>query len=85
MNHTIPEVVVCTGTTCYVMGAAELIDGIEATMETTDFKCRLSGSTCIGRCKNMRQQDAPFVQVGDETISRATLAAVLDKAREART
>ena len=64
---------VCTGTTCYVMGAAELIDEIQTAMEAGTCRVRLAGSPCLGYCKHRSHRSAPFVTVNDEVLEGASV------------
>lgn len=75
------EVVVCAGTTCYLMGAATL-QSLEDHLEPEIRKMvEVKGSRCLGQCKNDRYGDAPYVSVNGEVMSVPSLSFLLDKVR----
>ena len=76
MNQSFPRVNVCLGTTCYVMGAAELMDSLETS--TAARGCVVSGSTCLGTCTSRSGKSAPFVRVGETILAQATVEAIRD-------
>ncbi len=52
MDTSIPvDITLCTGTTCYVMGGAELLDDLEGAIDAGEIAARLRGSTCLGHCR----------------------------------
>ncbi|AQT68976.1 NADH:ubiquinone oxidoreductase 24 kD subunit [Anaerohalosphaera lusitana] len=71
------KVEICTGTTCYVMGASE-VAGLE---ELLDEKLRpavqIKGSPCFGLCKDLQYRGAPYVKVNDVLIEEATVEDVV--------
>lgn len=70
------NVTVCTGTTCYVMGAAELIGELEEAISAGTLSATLKGSTCLGHCKSKENGEPPFVEVDGSVLSAATVEAV---------
>lgn len=74
------EITVCTGTTCYVMGAAELIGDLEEAIEAGALSAKLKGSTCLGHCKSRANGAPPFLEVDGAVIPAATLDAVKEEA-----
>lgn len=76
MNKQI-EVVICSGTACYVMGGSELLLLEEHLPAAWRGRVNISGSPCLGLCRNRQHGNAPFVSVNGETVSRATIPAVL--------
>ena len=73
------EITVCTGTTCYVLGAAELIGELEEAIETGRLEGALRGSTCLGYCKKRQNGGAPFVEIDGAPLPQATLEVVKEK------
>lgn len=70
------KVVICAGTTCYVMGGADLTglrDDLSA--EIAD-QVEISGSPCLEFCKSEQHRSAPFVKVNDTIITQATVAKI---------
>ena len=77
MNKRI-EVVICSGTACYVMGGSELLLLEETLPAAWRDRVIVSGSPCLGLCRNRQHGKAPFVSVDGRIISRATIPDVLD-------
>ncbi len=76
------KVSICTGTTCFVMGASEiLLLEEELPMELRD-KVEIEGVTCLELCKNGSKTKAPYVLVDGEIVAEATLQVVIDKIKE---
>lgn len=76
------KVVICTGTTCFVMGASDILlleDSLPADLRG---KVEIEGSTCLGMCRDGMNGKAPFVSVDGEIMPNATLPAVIQKIRE---
>jgi len=76
------NVTICTGTTCYLMGAANLLTLDEALDPCTREQVEFSGSHCLGLCTSEEHGKAPFVKVDGHVIADATLMKVQDKIRE---
>jgi NADH:ubiquinone oxidoreductase subunit E len=76
------EVTICTGTTCYVMGAANLLLLKEDVSEEFAEKITVKGASCLDLCKGQKYGMAPFVKVGDEIISEATVSKIIGKLRQ---
>ncbi|MCX7786908.1 MAG: NAD(P)H-dependent oxidoreductase subunit E [Spirochaetes bacterium] len=75
------HVVICSGTTCYLMGASELF-GIEKVLEESlASRINLEGSPCMNLCKGGSYGKAPFVKVNDTLISTATIPKVVEEIR----
>src|SRR5262249_35828627 len=72
-----PEITVrvCDSLTCELMGAADLLDGIQA---KAGAGARVVRAPCMGRCEH-----APVAEVGHFHVDRATVASVAE-AVEAR-
>lgn len=77
------KVKICVGTTCFVMGASELQNLEDFLPEEMKNKVEISGTTCLGACKDDRYGDAPFVTVNDEVISNGTINSIIKKIGEA--
>lgn len=68
---------ICTGTLCYIMGGAELqLLGEYLPAELAD-RVEIRGATCLDYCNQQGQGKAPFVLVGDELVTGATVAKVV--------
>ncbi|GAB4224397.1 MAG: hypothetical protein Kow009_16100 [Spirochaetales bacterium] len=75
------RVLICAGTTCYLMGAAELLGIENALEESLASRVTVEGSPCMNLCKGGEYGNAPFVKVNDILIQRATLPKVMDEIR----
>jgi len=88
MKDTI-DIRICTGTTCYVMGASDLLTLEDHIPDNLKSTVKISGSTCLGLCRQnpagsstVRHLKPPFVQVCGKTIEQATIQKILDKIAE---
>ena len=71
---------VCTGTTCFVMGGANLQELNETISEKYGDKVELTASNCLGLCSiNWEYSKAPYVKVNEEVVSEATADKVLEE------
>ena len=62
------KVVICTGTTCFVMGASDILlleDSLPADLRG---KVEIEGSTCLGMCRDGMNGKAPFVSVDGDVM-----------------
>ncbi len=73
------KIVICAGTTCYVMGGASLLALKDHLPEELKDKVIIEGSTCLGYCKEPTNQKPPFVIIGESLISEATLPIIIEK------
>ncbi len=72
------NVKVCLGTTCFVMGSANLQELIELVPKKYGDKVDVAGSPCLGLCSiDWEFSKAPYVKVDDEVIKEATVEKVL--------
>ena len=76
------EVTICTGTTCYVMGASNLLLLKEDISEEFAERITVKGASCLDLCKGEKYGLAPFVKVGDEIVSEATVSKITEKLRQ---
>jgi NADH:ubiquinone oxidoreductase subunit E len=71
------EITICTGTTCYVMGAGRLLLLQDELSDRQRQQVEIKGSNCLGLCKQGQYGKAPYARVGDKIIAEATPEAVL--------
>lgn len=72
------SVKVCTGTTCFVMGGANLQELHNIIPKKYGSKVEVAGSPCLGLCSiNWEYSKAPYVKVNDEVVNEATVEKVL--------
>lgn len=75
---------ICMGTTCYVMGSAQLAGIAERLPEEWKARVTVKGMRCTGACQQAGQFGrAPFVRVNGHLISEADEGKVLSAIREA--
>lgn len=76
------KVDICVGTTCFVLGAAELqtLDRF-LPIEWRD-QVEIIGSTCQGWCKERNYGQAPFVRINDEVMAQATIGAIIERIKQ---
>lgn len=70
---------ICTGTLCYVMGGSELQLLGENLPEQLQSRVEIMGATCLDFCNQEGQGKAPFVLVGDNLVTGATIARVIEE------
>ena len=72
------SVKVCLGTTCFVMGSANLQELIEIVPAKYGEKVEVSGVPCLGLCSiDWEFSTAPYVKVEEDIIKEATVEKVL--------
>lgn len=77
------SVKVCLGTTCFVMGSANLQELIEIVPQKYGDKVDVSGVPCLGLCStDWEFSKAPYVKVDDEIIKEATVEKVINAINE---
>lgn len=73
------SVKVCLGTTCFVMGSANLQELIDIVPQKYGEKVDVSGVPCLGLCSaDWEFSKAPYVKVDDEIIKEATVDKVIN-------
>ena len=74
------SVKVCLGTTCFVMGSANLQELIEIVPAKYGNKVDVSGVPCLGLCSvDWEFSKALYVKVNNEVIKEATVEKVLNE------
>lgn len=73
---------VCLGTTCYVMGASELLGLLEGLPAELRELIEVAGSNCLNLCQQGAFGRAPFVMIDDEVLAEATPEALEARLRE---
>lgn len=74
------SVKVCIGTTCFVMGGANLQELNDIIPKKYGDKVEVTPSNCLGLCSiNWEYSKAPYVKVGEEVVSEATVERVLEE------
>jgi NADH:ubiquinone oxidoreductase subunit E len=73
---------ICQGTTCYVMGAAQLAGLATQLPEDLRGRVRVTGCHCLGLCREGAFGGAPYVTIDGEVLARATVDTVLTALRQ---
>lgn len=76
------NVSVCTGTTCYLMGAAHLLTLDEVLDPISMDQVKFSGAHCLSLCADEANGKPPFAKVNDRVVADATLNKLLDAVRK---
>jgi NADH:ubiquinone oxidoreductase subunit E len=72
---------ICLGTTCFVMGGSELQELPEKLPASYKKLVSISGCPCLGQCGAAATR-APYVLIGDELLSEASIEKILKKITE---
>lgn len=72
---------ICQGTTCYVMGAAQLASLATSLPDDLRDRVRVTGCRCLGLCRDGAFGGAPYVTLDGDVLARATPDSVLDALR----
>lgn len=73
------EVKICSGTTCFVMGSSYLNELYDILPEKFGDRVVVKPSLCLEQCsKSDKHSKAPYVQVGEDIISEATVQKVVE-------
>jgi NADH:ubiquinone oxidoreductase subunit E len=72
MNEKL-QVRICTGTTCFVMGASQLESLEEHLDPEIASHVEIQGTHCLDRCKERNYGKAPFVEIDGEIFGSMTL------------
>ncbi len=73
------KVKVCLGTTCFVMGAAQLQELMELVPKKFGDRVEVTGNPCLGLCSiDWEYSRAPYVKIDDDIIVEATVEKVLN-------
>ena len=73
------EVKICCGTTCFVMGSSYLNELYDIIPQKFGDKVVVNQSLCLGQCsKSDKHSKAPYVKLGDEIVSEATVQKVME-------
>lgn len=73
------SVKVCLGTTCFVMGGANLQELIDIIPRRYGNKVEIEGSQCLGMCSiKWNYSKAPYVKVNEDIVEEATVEKVLE-------
>ena len=73
------KVKVCLGTTCFVMGSANLQELSELIPQKYGDLVSVEGSPCLGLCSiDWEFSKAPYVKVNEEIVKEATIEKIIE-------
>lgn len=75
------KVSICTGTTCYVMGASEILLLEDSLPMELKGKVEINGITCMENCKDNKHDKAPYVLINGQLFPNATINSVLEEVK----
>lgn len=75
---------ICTGTTCFIMGASHLQRIEDDLPEDLAARVHIEASHCLGSCNDPEAGRPPFVMVDDTLITEATLDTLIEAIRKAQ-
>lgn len=77
------KVVICTGTTCYVLGGSQLLVLDEMLPDDMKSFVEIEGTTCLNYCKDQAQfGKPPYVKIGEHLVGEATPGRIVQFIRE---
>ncbi len=71
------DVEICTGTTCFVMGAGHLLNLAEELPERLRTHVNICGSHCLGVCTDPKNGKPPFARVNGELFSDVSVESII--------
>lgn len=75
--QTSVTVEICTGTTCFVMGAGHLLNLAEELPARLQGRVELRGAHCLGVCSNPQNGKPPFARVERQLLSNVSLESII--------
>lgn len=76
MKKTV-TVEICTGTTCFVMGAGHLLNLPDELPEELKDLVDIRGTHCLGVCNNPANGIPPFARVGQTLMSDVSAESII--------
>jgi len=70
---------VCSGTTCFVMGASNLQMLHEHVPEELRDWVDIQGAHCLELCRDRNYGAAPYITIDDEIVAEADLSLILER------
>jgi len=75
------RIVICSGTTCYVLGGAQLMMLEDVMPADLKDQVEIVGSTCLQACRDGQSQP-PFVKINDHLMSEASISRIVEYLRQ---
>ncbi|MDD3886140.1 MAG: hypothetical protein PHI35_04655 [Victivallaceae bacterium] len=73
---------ICCGTTCFMLGAAEIMQLATNMPPDLDGHVEVTGLACMNACLNENLGHSPFVRIDGKLIGNATVEMVCDELRK---
>ena len=73
------KIEICTGTTCFVMGGAELLMLEDSLPDSLADRVEITGTSCMDHCKSSPAGDAPYARVNGKLIKQASIHKVISE------
>jgi NADH:ubiquinone oxidoreductase subunit E len=73
------EIVICSGTLCYLMGGADLQLLFEHLPADLKDRVSIKGSPCLGLCDLPENGKPPFVLINGRSVSQASIQTLIDE------
>lgn len=75
------KIVICSGTTCYVLGGAQLMMLEDIMPADLKEHVEIVGSTCLQACRDGKLHP-PFVTINDHLMSEASISKIIEYLRQ---
>ncbi len=75
------KIVICSGTTCYVLGGAQLMMLEDIMPADLKDQVEIVGSTCLQACRDGKLHP-PFVKINDYLMPEASISKIIDYLRK---
>jgi NADH:ubiquinone oxidoreductase subunit E len=76
------SVQICVGTTCYLMGASDILTIGEELEHAFKGRVEITRVPCLDLCRSREHGGAPFVTINGTILSRATVHSVREHIRQ---
>ncbi len=81
MSNTKIKLEICCGTTCYMLGSAELLKIEEVLPEAWLEEVAIRAIPCMGMCTSGNISNAPIARLNGKVINRASFEVILEELR----
>jgi len=72
------KVIICTGTTCFVMGSSKLQNFDEFIPKKWKEFLDIKTHPCLNLCQNNEYTKSPYVMINDEVLTQVTIEKLID-------
>lgn len=75
------KISICSGTTCYVLGGAQLMMLEDVMPADIKDQVEIVGSACLQACRQGNSSQPPFVKINDYLMAEASISKIVDYLR----